>query len=288
MVSLLRLNSWFAWLIVVLLLVLNGAIAYAILRPEPTVLTVSFLDVGQGDGILIEGPTGIDVLIDGGKDRSVLRRLPQEIGFLDRTIDLLIATHPDADHIGGLPEVLARYQVGALMESGVAHETSQTKRLEAYAENEEGIVRVLARRGMRIHLGGGAYADVLYPDQDVRNAETNTGSIALHVVYGDTSFMFTGDLPSSVEDHLVVLDPNSLKSDVLKAGHHGSRTSTDELWLAAVDPRIVVISAGKDNSYGHPHEETLDRVQESGAEIVSTAEEGTITFVSDGVSIRGE
>jgi competence protein ComEC len=140
---------------------------------------------------------------------------------------------------------------------------------------------------MRITLGGGAYADVLFPDRDESTqTQTNDGSVVLHVHYGKTSVMLTGDLPSPEEDHLVQIDGTTLQSDVLKAGHHGSKYSTDALWLANVHPSYVVISAGKDNSYGHPAPVTIARIQQEGAKILSTIDLGTITFVSDGSTIK--
>ena len=249
-------------------------------------LTVSFLNVGQGDAILIESPTGTDVLIDGGRDRSVLRELPKRLGPLDRTLDLVIATHPDADHIGGLPGVFKNYRVLRYMEPGVISDTSPTEALAASVSGEEGIERSTARRGMRLSLGGGAYTDILFPDREVPGLETNTASVIVRVVYGETAFLLSGDAPSGVEDWIVRLDGKKLSSEVLKAGHHGSRTSTGEALLAAVDPAYVVVSAGKDNSYGHPHQEVLDRVYASGATVVSTAVEGTVTFSSNGTTVR--
>ncbi len=256
-----------------------------LLRPSH-ILTVSFLDVGQGDAILIESPTGTDVLIDGGRDRSVVRELPKRLGPFDRTIDLVVATHPDADHIGALPSVLDRYQVSYVLEPGVSSDTSPTKAFAASVLEEKGVTTMLARRGMRINLGGGAHMDVLFPDRNVSGLETNTGSVIARLVYGETSFLLTGDAPSSIENWLTLLDGEELKSNILKAGHHGSRTSTSEAWLSAVDPSVVVISAGKDNSYGHPHAEVLENIQASGASMEATLGEGTVTFVSDGKSVR--
>jgi len=255
--------------------------------PKPS-LEVSFLDVGQGDAIFIEGPTGIQILIDGGRDRSVLRELGKRMGPLDRTLDLILETHPDADHIGGLPAVFKNYRVSAFMEPGIPNATNPTSALESAVADELILHPILARRGMRLMLGGGAYADVLFPDRDVAGIETNTGSVVLHVVYGSTSFYLSGDSPESVEDWLVQLDGAELKSDIVKAGHHGSRTSTGEALLTAANPEVVVISAGKNNSYGHPHEEILARIRASGASIVSTIDQGTITFRSNGTIIRQE
>lgn len=283
--QLLRTRPLFSALILVLLLALNAAIAYAIFEQRPEMLRVSFLNVGQGDSIFIESPEGVQFLIDGGRDRSAVRELPRLMGVLDRSIDLVLATHPDADHIGGLPEVLSRYRASYYLASGNAHTTPQTERLDD-ALRIEGIEAIVARRGMRIHLGARAYADVLYPDHDVSKEETNASSVIVRVVYGETSFLLTGDAPVSVEDYLVSLDEDVLDSDVLKAGHHGSRTSTSPRWLAAVTPATVVISAGKDNTYGHPHEEVVERIQASGAAIVSTMTSGTVTFESDGAVVN--
>lgn len=271
------------WVVVLALLFVN-ALFLLLLAPKERALTVSFLDVGQGDAILIEGPTGVDVLVDGGRDRSVLRELPKEMGLLDRTIDAVVATHPDADHISGLSDVLARYRVLHYMEPGVENGTSATLRLKQ-AVADEGVETVLARRGQKLLLGDGAYAEILYPAGDVTHQETNEASIVMRVVYGETEFLLTGDAPISVEDYLV-RQKTALASDVLKAGHHGSRTSSGARFLAMVDPALVVISAGKDNSYGHPHKEVLERIATEGARVLSTIDSGTITLVSDGKVIR--
>jgi len=265
------------------LVLLNGLVFLQLSRTPTTGLRVSFLDVGQGDAIFIEGPTGIEMLIDGGKDRSVLRELPRVMGPLDRSIDIVVATHPDADHIDGLPGVLSRYSVGYFFDQEKAGTTSTYEHLEAAVDRERGVEEGLLRSGVRMHLGGGAYADILHPEENAEALrETNDASVSMRLVYGETEFMLTGDAPAWVEDRIVKRYGDSLKSDVLKAGHHGSKTSTSPLFLAAVDPEIVVVSAGKDNSYGHPNEDVVSRILASGAFLVSTIELGTITFVSNG------
>jgi competence protein ComEC len=261
-------------------LMLNACILFFLIHDEGK-LSVSFLDVGQGDAIFIQGPTGTQVLIDGGKDRSVLRELGKRMSPFDRSLEVVIATHPDADHIGGLPGVFDRYKVGAYLSSGVEASTNQAEAIEAVAEKEKGTSYEL-RRGDRILLGGGAYLDILFPDREVSLVETNTGSVVARLVYGDTSFLLTGDSPEAVEEYLVTLDGTSLESDVLKAGHHGSKTSTSEVFLRTVAPGAVVISAGKDNSYGHPHEEVVSRIETLGAHIFSTLGNGAVVFESDG------
>jgi competence protein ComEC len=270
----------------VLLVALNIAVWHSILFPKPAVLEVSFLDVGQGDAILIETPSGVDVLIDGGPDRSVLRQLPKELGYFDRTIDFVIATHPDKDHIAGLPDVFDRYRVRYYFAPGVAGESSFAEALRESVEEEPGLQTFMPQRGMRLSLGEGVYADILFPDRDVSEVESNDASTALRLVYGETSFMFTGDLASKTETYIAALDGVALKSNVLKAGHHGSKSSTNEVWLAAVQPEFFVVSAGKGNSYGHPAPEVLERVRAVGATILSTIESGTVRLISDGKTIQ--
>jgi competence protein ComEC len=281
-------KRWLFVFLIVLTVFVSGGVYYALLHTiqKTPHLTVSFLNIGQGDAVLIQGPTGEKMLVDGGPDRSVLRELSKRLWPWDRHIDVLVETHPDKDHITGLGYVLERYRVGYFLESGIPDKTATSLHVKDDVQKEKGIQHITIKRGMRLDLGGGAYADVLFPDTDQsQQVVTNDGSVVLHVVYGKTSFMLTGDLPSPYEDHLVMIDGASLHSDVLKAGHHGSRYSTDSIWLSAVAPEYVVISAGKGNSYGHPHKEVLDRVEKQGAELVSTIDSGTITFESDGVSV---
>lgn len=249
-------------------------------------LAVSFFDVGQGDAIFIEGPTGIQVLVDGGPNTAVLRGLGRRMSFFDRSLDAVVATHPDADHIGGLSEVLARHDVGVFLESGVLHDTGAVSALNAALEKEK-IPRTLARRGMRLLLGDGAYADVLYPDRDVSGvSDTNIGSIVLRVVYGESEFMLTGDAPRHVEHSLTAAYGDILASDVLKAGHHGSKTSSDEAFVKAVAPQYVVYSRGCDNRYGHPAVETIALFKKLAIPALDTCESGTVTFRSNGKTLR--
>ncbi|MBU1500416.1 MBL fold metallo-hydrolase [Patescibacteria group bacterium] len=274
------------WLLLIVVCSINLLVFVATRLPAPSgTMEVSFLDVGQGDAILITGPTGIQLLVDGGRDRSAVRELPKVMNLLDRRIEMVLATHPDADHIGGLPDVLSRYRVSYVLTPGREGESEVFSSFEESIKNESGAKELVARAGMRINLGGGSYADVLYPGDNVAHLrEPNDASVILRVVYGDTEFLLTGDAPSWVEERLVSQYGASLQSDVLKAGHHGSRSSTSKLWLAIVQPEVVVVSAGENNSYGHPHPEVLENVEKSGATLLSTVSEGTITYVSDGIT----
>ncbi len=266
-----------------ILIVLNVIVGLYLAADTRTVLTVAFLDVGQGDAIFIESPSGHQMLIDGGPDRSVLRQLPKVMGPFDRSLDVVVETHPDSDHIGGLASVFTRYRVGLFIEPGIPRDTSARYALVTAVQAEKNVENVLARAGQRIALGGGAYADILYPDHDVSKGETNEGSIIMRVTYGDTCVMLSGDASDEVENYLVAKGID-MSCEVLKAGHHGSRTSTGDAFLTAVRPDIVVVSVGEDNSYGHPHEEVVERIHRYGAHILSTAEEGTVRLESNGTA----
>jgi competence protein ComEC len=152
----------------------------------------------------------------------------------------------------------------------------------------EGAEIILARRGQSIVLDASTTLRILFPDSDPSEMETNTSSIVFQLMYGDSVFMFTGDSPKSIEEYLVLVEGESLKSDVLKLGHHGSRTSTSELYLDEVQPTVAIVSAGKDNSYGHPHVEVTDLLFNKRVQMLETSKEGTITMLSDGKTVWQE
>jgi competence protein ComEC len=256
------------------------------LRAQPhDVLTVSFLDVGQGDAIFIESPTGRQVLIDGGRDRGVLRELGEVMPWGDRTIDVIIPTHPDADHIGGLIDVFDRYHVDVVIQTGVEGNTDLWRALEMTID-VEGSENVVAVRGQVVDLGGGASIHILFPDRPLPGIEANAGSTIAHLVYGDTSFMLTGDSPKAIEKYLIQLEDDALQSDVLKVGHHGSQTSSSPEFLDFVSPKYAVFSYGCGNSYGHPHENVVALFANAAIPTLDTCTNGRITFISDGTTVR--
>ena len=245
-------------------------------------LQVSFLDVGQGDAIYIKSPEGFDALIDGGPDASVLRTLAAAQSWNDRHLDVVIATHTDADHVGGLVDVFQRYTIGAVLETTNQNDTSIAAAYDTASAETRTLVSEVP---MHLHLGSSTRLTILSPAGDETNWESNTSSIVVLVEFGETRFLLTGDAPAGIENHLVAEFAPYLKSDVLKLGHHGSKTSSDTTFLAAVDPMYAVVSAGADNRYGHPHPEVIDRVEAVGATILETSKEGTITFYSDGETV---
>lgn len=269
-------------IIIAILMVMTCALAFVYISERNTVLRVYFLDVGQGDAIYIRMPGGHDMLVDGGPSKIILEKLRKVMPWYDRTIDIVVETHPDADHIGGLPSILERFHVEKFIEPGIESDNAIDDAIRMIRA-KKGVESILARRGMRVRFSQDAYFDVLYPDRDVTDLkDTNDASIVGKMVYGSTSVMLTGDAPKSVESRLVLAYGTDLQSDILKAGHHGSKTSSGKSFVEAVSPEYAVISAGKNNRYGHPHKEVVDLFKILGIPILATAESGTIEFTSDG------
>lgn len=248
-------------------------------------LTVAFLDVGQGDATYIEAPNGNQVLIDGGAGKQVLGGLTKLMSVHDRSIDIVIATHPDADHIGGLSEVLERYDVTAILRSGAINDTNVFRTLNATIE-EQGVTETVARRGMQMVLDEDVRLEILFPDRDVSGTDPNEASVIAQLVYGETEIMLTGDASKGIENYLVSLYGKGLQSDVLKVGHHGSKTSSSQNFIGFVSPEYAVISAGCDNRYGHPHQEVLATLAQFDIKTLSTCVDGTIVFETDGDTLR--
>ena len=244
-------------------------------------LTFAMLDVGQGDGLFIESPTGTQIMFDVGPARSILGPLARVMSPFDKSIDAIIITNPDADHLGGFSDILKNYKVGKVFESGAL---TDSKTYQNFKEEikKQNIPDILAKKGMRLDIGGGAVIDILFPDRDVAEWATNDGSVVARLTYGETSIMLTGDATAKTEK--IILGENSTKqlaSDILKIGHHGSRTSTSGEFIKAVSPEFALISVGKDNSYGHPHQDTLDTLASFGIKIFRTDLLGTIIIKCD-------
>lgn len=244
-------------------------------------LTVAFLDVGQGDAIFIETPDNVQLLIDGGPDSSVLRELSRHMSYLDRTIDIVLATHSDKDHIGGLVDVLNRYEVESVVTTTNKNDTTVAETFTDLAELE-GADLYTAQAGQQYQLGASTTLFILSPLGDPTNWESNSASIVALLQYGDTSFMLTGDAGVNTEEYLVSSYGEFLKSDVLKLGHHGSKTSSGDAFLDTVRPEVAVVSAGADNSYGHPHPSVVYSLEDRDIKMLETSKRGTIIFKSDG------
>src|SRR3989339_2044008 len=260
---------------------------YAVLTETRTGLKVAFLDVGQGDAIFVEAPNGNQVLIDGGPNKAVLRELSKQMPFYDRTIDGIVITHPHLDHYGGLVDVLDNYKINFETDSG--NDNPESKGFDIYARKleEEKAKRIFAKRGMRVNLDEGLYLDILLPVINKKGMSAHDEMVVARLVYGNNSFLLTGDMEDNLESFLLSFG-GSIKSDVLKVGHHGSKTSTSEKFLGNVSPDLAVISAGKNNKYGHPHKEVTERLARFEIPVLRTDEKGTIILKSDGEKIMAE
>jgi competence protein ComEC len=247
-------------------------------------LHVTFLDVGQGDAILIQTPQGQKVVVDGGPSpTALLTALGRRMPFWDRTIDLVVLTHPHDDHVSGLIPVLERYKVRAFLDGGQEHPTpTYTHCLELI--QEKGIPYQLARSGVRIQLGEGLQMKILHPKDEFlsgTNSDVNNNSIVLRLVYGRISFLLAGDVEEEAEAVLLFSNEN-LASTILKSPHHGSDTSLNPRFLEAVNPRLAVIQVGADNKFGHPDPTTLAELEEHDVTVLRTDQNGTVEVVSDG------
>ncbi len=264
-----------------------GLTAYAAVReyrvrPDGFV-HVDFLDIGQGDSIFITGPTGKQVVIDGGPDDSALREIAERMSFFDRSIDLLILSHPDLDHVGAIPDILERYRIGAVVFTGLDHSNTPYRQMLDLLKEKQ-IPVIIADPAKDIDLGHGLMLDLLWPPPIYAGVERNDGnntSIVLRLTYGEDSMLFTGDMEEK-EEREVLAAGIDVTADVLKVAHHGSKTSTSTGFLLAVDPELAVISAGRGNRFGHPHAIVLDRLAYFDVPVRVTAIEGGIELVLDG------
>ncbi len=248
-------------------------------------LRVHFIDVGQGDSTLVQSPDGSTILIDGGP----MDAYPQLVGYLKAAgvekIDLLIATHPDGDHIGGLLKVLEAFPVVTVLDSGKEHTTLTYQR---YKEAVKGLPDTgfkLGRAGDRYTFGG-VDLSIIHPGANLPG-NNNDSSIVARLTYGDVSFLFTGDAEEKAEAEMLSRGL-PVRSSVLKVGHHGSKSSTSTRFLSAVSPKSAVISCGESNRWGHPTPEVMRSLKQRNIEIYRTDLQGTILMLSDGREIRLE
>jgi len=256
-----------------LVFVLGGIIFYS----NNQKLKVIFFDIGQGDAILIEkGST--QIIIDGGPDGSkMMEKLGKFVPFWDRKIEVVLATHPDADHISGLVEVLKNYEVGQLIDN---YSESDSKVYKKYRETfqEKKISHLEGKQGLEIKKGD-MRMKIIYPPEinNVASKDSNSGSLVIRLDFEENSFLFTGDFPME-EEELLLNQQEDIEADVLKVSHHGSAYASGEKFLEKVHPRDAIISVGKNNRYNHPAKEVLERLKKIGARIMRTDENGDIEY----------
>ncbi|HEY3329329.1 MAG TPA: ComEC/Rec2 family competence protein [Capsulimonadaceae bacterium] len=290
-------------LIVIVLLPVLLALGYlAITQTVPKhdgLLTMTAIDVGQGDSIFLRMPNGKTVLIDGGghNDSMDLSKV-SDVGektvlpFLRHEgvnrVDLIILTHPHGDHVGGLSAVVRALPVGRVLDGTVLPCDAEAYRRFIDDTAARRVPRQRAVRGMRIQLGEVAM-DVLNPPgsgepygTEPNNDTVNNYSTVVRVTYGRTHLMLTGDAQTEAEDSMIEAYPNGLQCDVLKCGHHGAHNATSDEWLSAVRPSVAVISCAAHNRYGHPAPQTMAALVQHHVTPYITARDGAVTVTSDG------
>ncbi|MCX6763611.1 MAG: ComEC/Rec2 family competence protein [Candidatus Moranbacteria bacterium] len=234
-------------------------------------LSVNFLDVGQGDAILISQGDR-QILIDGGPSGTkLMEKLGKYIPFWDRKIEIIIETHPDQDHIAGLVDALQNYQIGEVIQSRAENDTEVYKKLKDIIAAKN-IPALNAEAGMEIKLADNIPLKIISAETGTPK-DTNPASVVAKLTYGQNSFLFTGDLPSENEKNLA-----DIQADILKVSHHGSKYATSTEFLNAVKPKDAVISVGKNNKYGHPAPEILERLSQAKINIWRTDEMGDIEY----------
>ena len=267
-----------------LVLALSSLLVWLAASAPSDRLSVTVLDVGQGDAILVETPSGNRVLVDGGPGEAVLQAaLGRHLPFYDRRIALVALTHPQADHAGGLPAVLDQYDVGAILDSSAESESAAGDHWrEVLAAS--GMPVIEAARGMAFDIGDGATITIISPSlrSPDHSATLNDSSIVLRLTYGNFSMLLTGDIGDKGE-YAVERLGTGLRSTVLKVAHHGSISSTSADFLSLVDPSVAVISVGKDNRFGHPAPEVLERLDDQA--VYRTDQSGDVTVSTDGHNV---
>lgn len=224
-------------------------------------LELIFFDVGQGDSTFIEIGGLYQILIDGGPGRTILRKLSQELSLGDRDLDMVLISHDDKDHAEGARFAQDRYEVDHMVTS----------------DRKEGL------RGSKVLLGS-AVLDILSPEEGFDESDDNLGSIVGRLSLDKVSILFTGDIDKGVEEELLARR-DKMGSSILKVAHHGSKTSSSNLFLGAVSPLVSVIQSGENNTFGHPHPDVLDRIQKEGSEILRTDQMGDVRIISDGINL---
>ncbi|NMC51504.1 MBL fold metallo-hydrolase [Candidatus Kuenenbacteria bacterium] len=260
-------------------------------------LRVNFLDVNQGDAILIETPGGAQILLDGGEGQAVLAKLGKYLPMTDRTIELMVLSHPHSDHLDGLIEVLKRYTVKEVWFTDVVHTSSgYLEFLNLLKDKNIPVKNIFACTEIKeagcseeINFEEGVIFKVLWPVENLagkRVAELNNSSLVLKLVYGANAWLLPGDLDSAGENQLAINKPWELKADMLKVSHHGSSSATGEAFLRLVSPTDAVISVGADNDYGHPSLRIINRLKRASVNIWRTDELGDIITIGDGSAIK--
>ncbi|MBI5732939.1 MBL fold metallo-hydrolase [Candidatus Jorgensenbacteria bacterium] len=275
----LEVNKNRAFIIVVALVVLDAVVFWHIFHLTSEDLSIYFLNVGQGDSELVVLPGGVRVLIDGGPlNGGILEQLARVLPSTDRYIDLVLLSHPQQDHFGGLIDIVSRYRVGAFIMSDRTGTAKAFADLERVLKIKE-VPHIVLARGDSIRYKKNIFYVLAPTSKLLGHKDLNDATLVLALQSQNTKALFTGDIDADIENLLV--NSNIGRVDILKVSHHGSRYSSTALFLDAIHPAIAVTEVGK-NSYGHPSHETIERLQDVGAVTYRTDRDGTILVQADG------
>lgn len=267
--------------LIVLILLFSFSLFYY-LHSSENELQVSFLNVGQGDSILIETPQDRNILVDGGPDDKVLTGLGRNLPFWERSIDLAILTHPHRDHLSGLLQVMERYKTERVLYTGVEYSSRLYKKWKELLRGEDVDIKFVQERS-DIRLGQDCRLRILHPSTDKEHKEVskvNNSSIVSRLSCAGRSFLLTGDIESGVKNKLASSSAQ-LGSEVLKLSHHGAgERSENGSFLEQVSPEVAVASVGE-NDHGHPDKEYLEQLRKRGIKVLRTDKKGTIIFTKD-------
>ncbi len=269
--------------VVVFLASMFIAIPVTLHSATPPELQVYFLDIGQGDSILIETPEHVSILVDAGSDGRVVQQLGEVLPWWQRKIDYILWTHPDHDHYGGFQSVLQKYQIGQALWNGDEDSSRAFQSLLQEVRQRNIPLRKISQ-GDVFQWSSGTSLRIVWPPESYLSKDKNNRSITGLLSYGNEDYLLTGDLPQAEEAQMMGQYP-SLTAEVLKVGHHGSKGSSGAGFLAALRPQYCIISVGKDNTYGHPNPEAIQRLKDAHCEIHTTADEGRVTVMTDGSTL---
>ncbi|MGM0604005.1 MAG: MBL fold metallo-hydrolase [Bacillota bacterium] len=266
---------------IILLILIAGLLMLFSFNTTAQNLKIHFLDVGQGDSILIEEAEGQKILVDGG-DRSD-QIAAGIINYLKdqniKKLDYIISTHPHADHIGGLVDIIDSFEVGTVLDSGKIH-SSKTYENYLIKIDQENIDFDTPRKGDKLKIGK-SEINFLHPEQELEQYDLNNSSLVFVLKFGEQNFLFTGDIEKEVESELLQENPE-LKVNLIKVPHHGSRSSSSAKWISSLKPEVAVIQVGADNHYGHPAAEVIELYQNEGARVYRNDLNGNIVITADG------
>ena len=282
-------NKKLAFGIIIVFAVLNVFLWQNVFKSNSDNLEVYCFDIGQGDAIYFRTPGGQDVIVDGGPNSKIVTKLGERMPFYDRKVELMILTHPDADHITGLVDVLEQYEVEQVLYTGLEKDSAVFRKWKKLIEEKE-VPMTIALIGQRIDFDENIFMEIYHPFEDLSGQkvdDANATSIVGKLVFKENEFMFTGDIDQAVENDIMdEIGLENLRVDVLKVAHHGSKNSSDLEFLKATASDYAIIQSGEKNSYGHPHEEVLESLEVVGVEVLRNDVDGDIKCVSDGIKVE--